>query len=425
MPISRGSIKHSICEDFSNLVKVYSRPALTTRASEETKQRLTGELGSRFSVPHVDLFPYARTAFYSALVALDLPKGSKVLMTPITIGPMLEIVINLGFEPIFVDIELATFGPDLDDLKAKLQEGPSCFLLTYLFGYVPDVGKIVEMCDSANCTLMEDISHNIGSEYSGKRLGTFGAVGIYSASLLKYVDGYNGAFSLTSSVDLAERMKQQVNRLTDPNPRRIREGVRRTFIWNLALSRYFFSFVTYPLLWCLKLVSPKSFERLLGPSIKLAKHRALPDFWFEDIAEIQCETISLHLEGLETLLKSRRETANQVNMAVAEYRGKQGFHDEPMAVRNTNLQNTFWQYVTRVNDVDKSRNCLFRSGVETGTTNLMDIANSYGIELVNATALKKQHIFIPLHSHLMSRDYLKVIKTLSLCERDSGVVNSH
>jgi dTDP-4-amino-4,6-dideoxygalactose transaminase len=420
MPISRGSIKHSLCEDLTNLIKVYLNRGLTGRASDETRQRLKDELRNRFSVEHVELFPYARTAFYSALVSLNLPKGSKVLMTPITIGPMLEIVINLGYEPIFVDIELETFGPDLDNLKSKLQEGPSCFLLTYLFGYVPDVGKIAEMCKLANCTLLEDISHNIGANYDGKPLGTFGAVGIYSASLLKYVDGYNGAFSLTNSEDLADRMTDQASKLLEPNPRRIREGVRRTFIWNLALSRCFFTFVTYPMLWCLKLASPERFERLLGPSIKLDMYRELPGFWFEDISEIQCKTIFLHLKCLESLLQSRRRTASEANTAFADDKGKFKVYSESVTASNGNLNNTFWQYVIRVRDVEKARDHLFHSGLETGTTNLMDIANAYGTPLINATALKKSHIFIPLHAHLLTRQYLKVVQTLSLLECDLG-----
>jgi dTDP-4-amino-4,6-dideoxygalactose transaminase len=392
---------------------------LTNRASKETKQKLKDELSDRFSVKHVELFPYARTAFYSALISLNLPKGSKVLMTPITIGPMLEIVINLGYEPVFVDIELSTFGPDLDDLRSKLQERPSCFLLTYLFGYVPEVGRIVELCKSANCTLLEDISHNIGANYDGKPLGTFGDVGIYSASLLKYVDGYNGAFSLVNAEKLADTISQQASKLTEPNPGRIKAAVRRTFIWNLALNRYFFNFVTYPLLWCLKLIDPARFERLLGPSIQLETHRELPDFWFEDISEIQCKTISVHLKSLETLLQNRRTTAAQVNAAFAVVKVYLNIYHELVTAENANLRNTFWQYVTRVQDVEKARGHLFRSGVETGATNLLDIANACDVQLPNAIALKNKHIFIPLHAHLTSRIYSRFINKLVFSDSDT------
>ena len=413
MPISRGSIKHTLTEDLANLIRVYTSGRPTARATEDIKRRLKTEIRQRFNAENVELFPYARTAFHATLVSLNLPEGSKVLMTPITIGPMLEIVLNLGYEPIFVDIELATFGPEINDLKEKLKQDPGCFLLTYLFGYVPDIERIASLCKSAKCTLIEDISHNIGAKFDGKPLGTFGTVGIYSASLLKYVDGYNGAFLLTTSAELAERIHDQVLQLKDPNRRRIRGTVNKTFIWNLALSRHFFSFVTYPVLRLLKSFSPSAFEKLLGPSIKLGMHKTLPAFWFEDIAQIQCETILRHLEELDALLQSRRESAGRALQAM-NGPGQSVPATSLAIIQNGSIVNTFWQFVVAVPDVAKAREILFLKGVETGTTNLLDVARAAGINLANANALKEKHIFIPLHRHLKAQQYKAVVECLML-----------
>ena len=160
-----------------------------TRATPEEKALLINSVRDRFGVPHVVPFPYARTCVHAVLEAMRLPPGSEVLLTPITIGPMLEVILSLGLRPVFVDIELDTFGPDLDDLARKLERRPGAFLLTYLFGYVPCVEKIIEACRAAATRVIEDVSHNIGATYSGRWLGTFGDAGVYSASLLKYVDG--------------------------------------------------------------------------------------------------------------------------------------------------------------------------------------------------------------------------------------------
>ena len=75
-------------------------------------------------------------------------------------------------------------------------------LITYLFGYVPDMEFICKLCNKYNVPLVEDISQNIGSKYKGKLLGKFGFASFYSASLTKYVDGYNGAFILLNSKNL-------------------------------------------------------------------------------------------------------------------------------------------------------------------------------------------------------------------------------
>ena len=50
------------------------------------------------------------------------------------------------------------------------------FFLTYLFGYVPDLDLILNLCKKYNVILIEDISQNIGAKYKNQALGTFGKV---------------------------------------------------------------------------------------------------------------------------------------------------------------------------------------------------------------------------------------------------------
>jgi dTDP-4-amino-4,6-dideoxygalactose transaminase len=74
---------------------------------------------------------------------------------------------------------------------------------------------------------------------------------------------------------------------------------------------------------------------------------------------------------------------------------------------------TFWQFVIRVDNVAVARDMLFRKGIETDTTQLMDLANASGLVLPNAQALKSEHIFVPLHQHLLPKDYIKFFRALN------------
>ena len=58
-----------------------------------------------FPGQHVTVFPFARTCLHAVLTGMHLPPKSKILMTPITIGPMVEVIESLGHEVVFVDIE--------------------------------------------------------------------------------------------------------------------------------------------------------------------------------------------------------------------------------------------------------------------------------------------------------------------------------
>jgi len=415
MAVSRGSIQHSLREDFSAAISALSNPgSLARRATPEQRQELESAICRMFDTPSATLFPYARTAFHAVLKALDLPIGSEILMTPITIGPMLEIVKHLGYRPLFVDIELDTFCVDLEDLKSKIQRAPACFLLTYLFGYVPDIPAIQEICRAAGTFLIEDFSHNIGARYDGKILGTFGDAGIYSASLLKFVDGYNGAFLVCGNPDVAEKIKESATRLQEPDPKRIQRIVLRTLVWNVALNRHVFHGITYPALALLKFFNPKSFEKILGPAIKLEMKKDLPDYYFEDITGFQCRTIGAHLKSLEDLIVQRIRSAMTALGAYREFLPEGdllGFQSIP-----ANRLHTFWQFVVPVRNLPSVRNSLFRRGVEAGSTNLMNLAEQCGEYLPNASALKKHHLFIPLHDHLASGNYRSIFSIIRSSE---------
>ena len=418
MPVSRGSIRHSLLEDAINVISSILRPRrLFSAASPALRAEVTAAVAHRFSVKHASLFPFARTGLYATLKALDLPPGSHILMTPITIGPMLEVICALGHHPVFVDVELDTFGPDPAQLSLKLADRPACFLMTYLFGYVPDVGRIAQMCRDSNTILIEDFSHNIGAECNGRVLGTFGSVGIYSASLLKYVDAYNGSFVITNDPEIASSLDHTASELQPPSRQRLAAIIRRTFIWNFALSRIPFSLFTFPALWLLKRLHPVLFDKLLGPSIPLQLDSPLPRSYFEDIATVQCNAILRYMSNLDATLKSRRASARQAldsyRRAMSERTPATPAHVSPYRWGEP----TFWQFVIPVKDLTVSRDQLFRAGVETGATNLRDLSAATGVDLPNARKLTGQHIFIPLHQHLGERDYLKVFKILDVADQ--------
>lgn len=413
MAVSRGSVRHTLAEDLGSFVSSILRPAsCAARATSDEKSRLGDAVCKRFGALRTICFPYARTGVHAVLEAMRLPAGSEVLMTPITIGPMLEVALSLGLRPVFVDIELDTFGPDPDDLARKLKNRPAVFLLTYLFGYVPNVEAIMAACAAAGTRVIEDISHDIGATFCGRPLGTFGVAGVHSASLLKYIDGYNGAFVITDDATLGPALTTATERLTPPDLKRIRGCILRTLFWNSALNRHIFNLATYPALACLKTLSPASFERLLGPSIMLHLTAApLPAYYFEDIAGFQCRAILRHLRKLDIVLETRRESARMAKHALLEVTGGRTAGCNA-AVEDHRREPTFWQFVIAVNDVTGARDVLFQHGVETGTTNLMDLAQATGIDLPNTRALKERRIFVPLHRHLRQRDYARMFSAL-------------
>lgn len=411
MAISRGIVRHRITENISDFFQSIIHPKLLDGASISTQAPLKEAVQRIFDGKHVSLFPFARTALHAILTSMKLPGQSKILMTPVTIGPMVEVIEALGHEVVFVDIETNTFGPCLTDLERKVQAGAACFLMTHLFGYVSQIDQAVKICREAGVFVIEDISHNLGADLGGLALGLWGDAAIYSASLLKYVDGYNGAFSITNNQQWAIELDRQSDILVEPDKKRVRSVISKTLIWNIALSRWPFNFVTWPALKALRAFDRNRFESLVGPGIPFVRSKKLPSFYFEKITTLQCRAMLRNIQNLSSRLESRRKMAAKLTQAIAIVCTDE-LNRFVAATGNTSV-NTYWQFVVPVRSTSAARDFLFNMGIETNTTNLRDLAFEDHIILPGARALKERFIFIPLHDHLKVSDYQKIMKDLS------------
>jgi CDP-6-deoxy-D-xylo-4-hexulose-3-dehydrase len=107
---------------------------------------------------------------------LNLPKGTKVITPiagfPTTINPILQV----GFTPVFVDIELATLNLDLDAVEKACIENPDAKIITFahVLGNPPDMNRLMNIIQKYNLILLEDCCDALGSTFDGKPLGSFG-----------------------------------------------------------------------------------------------------------------------------------------------------------------------------------------------------------------------------------------------------------
>lgn len=107
---------------------------------------------------------------------MNLPKGTKVITPiagfPTTINPILQ----LGFEPVFVDIELESLNLDLDQVEQACINNPDAKIITFahVLGNPPNMDRLMEIIEKYNLILLEDCCDALGSSYDGKPLGSFG-----------------------------------------------------------------------------------------------------------------------------------------------------------------------------------------------------------------------------------------------------------
>ena len=103
-------------------------------------------------------------------------KDVKVLVPaagfPTTVNP----IIQNGFKPIFVDIELQTLNVDVDKLEEAAATNPDAKIITFahVLGNPPNMDEVMDIVYAYDLILLEDCCDALGSTYDNKPLGSFG-----------------------------------------------------------------------------------------------------------------------------------------------------------------------------------------------------------------------------------------------------------
>jgi CDP-6-deoxy-D-xylo-4-hexulose-3-dehydrase len=126
----------------------------------------------------------------------NLPKGTKIITPiagfPTTINPILQV----GFQPVFVDIELDTLNLDLDAVERACQEHPDAKVITFahVLGNPPNMDRLMEIVKKYDLILLEDCCDALGSTYKGKPLGSFGELASCSFYPAHHITTGEGGF---------------------------------------------------------------------------------------------------------------------------------------------------------------------------------------------------------------------------------------
>ena len=142
-------------------------------------------------------------AMSTALRAVDVQPGDKVLSNAFTLAPVPGAIASVGATPVFVGVT-EQLRIDLDDLAAKAKQA-NVLLLSHMRGHICDMDRLMAICDAAGITVIEDCAHTMGAAWGDVPSGRHGAVGCYSCQTYKHVNSGEGGFLVTDDEDIAAR----------------------------------------------------------------------------------------------------------------------------------------------------------------------------------------------------------------------------
>lgn len=156
-------------------------------------------------------------ALQIAMMALGLQAGDEVITTPFTFIATVEVVAVLGLNPVFVDVDAATFNIDVSQIEKAITPRTKAIVPVHLFGQPANMEEIMRIANQYNLAVIEDACQAIGAEYtfsSGetKKVGTIGTIGCTSFFPSKNLGCYgDGGAIFTNDDELALKMRGIVN----------------------------------------------------------------------------------------------------------------------------------------------------------------------------------------------------------------------
>lgn len=158
-------------------------------------------------------------ALILALRALDLPEGSEIILPSFTIISCALACIYNDLIPVFVDSEEETWNIDVSKIEEKITHKTKAIMPVHIYGHPVDMDEILVIAQKHNLFVIEDFAEAIGSEYKGKKCGSFGDISCVSFYANKTVTTGEGGMCLTDDRELAEKLRGLRNLDFLPNER--------------------------------------------------------------------------------------------------------------------------------------------------------------------------------------------------------------
>ena len=105
------------------------------------------------------------TALDLAFKALNITKGDEIITSAFTyVASTNSILINNAI-PVFVDIETKSWNLNVDLIESNITKKTKAILISNIYGFLPDVEKLIKLCNKYNLYLIEDAAESLGSKF--------------------------------------------------------------------------------------------------------------------------------------------------------------------------------------------------------------------------------------------------------------------
>jgi dTDP-4-amino-4,6-dideoxygalactose transaminase len=206
IPFTRPSFNQETIDAVADVLRsgwVTSGPKLA-----EFEAALSAYFGGR----PVRCFANGTATMKIALQVAGIGSGDEVITTPISWVATSNVVLSVGATPVFVDVDPLTRNIDLNQVASAITPKTRAIMPVYLAGLPVDMDKLYDLAKQYNLRVIEDAAQAFGSQWHGKKIGSFGDLVSFSFQANKNLTTVEGGclvFNNDAEAKLAEKFRLQ------------------------------------------------------------------------------------------------------------------------------------------------------------------------------------------------------------------------
>ncbi len=143
--------------------------------------------------------------------ALGIKEGDEVVTTPFSFIASSNCILFEKAKPVFVDIEAQTLNIDVSKIESKITKKTKAILAVDVFSHPANWDALQKIAKKHKIFLIEDSAEALGSEYKGKKCGSFGDAAVFAFYPNKQITTGEGGMILTNNKKIADLCKSMSN----------------------------------------------------------------------------------------------------------------------------------------------------------------------------------------------------------------------
>lgn len=174
-------------------------------------------IAAYLGVGHAVAVNSGTSALHLAFRLLNLVAGSEVILPSFAFAAPLNVLLQENLRPVFVDIDPSTLNATPELVEAAITPKTKAIIAIHTFGRPVDALKLREIVDHRGIFLIEDACEALGSEFQGRKAGSFGHISVLAFYPNKQITTGEGGVLVTENKERADHARRLRNQGRNPS----------------------------------------------------------------------------------------------------------------------------------------------------------------------------------------------------------------